>query len=106
MATREATINRLKAMHSQDGTAEREMKEALKGGKDSRRHGNHNRIALVDMNSKKGGDLGGKIPAEDPVGKRRALRRRLTERRGGSKAKGGKGRKEVVEEEEEVGGTR
>ncbi|GMH89049.1 hypothetical protein TL16_g11338 [Triparma laevis f. inornata] len=109
MATREATINRLKAMHSQDATAEREMKEALKGGKDSRRHGNHNRIALVDMNSKKGGDLGGKTPAEDPVGKRRALRRRLTERRGGSKAKGGKGRKEVVEEEEEeeeVGGTR
>ncbi|GMH89605.1 hypothetical protein TrST_g3510 [Triparma strigata] len=100
MATREATINRLKAMHSQDEKAEREMKEALKGGKESRRHGNHNRIALVDMNTKaeaKKKKSKEEVIGEDPVVKRRALRRRLTERRGGKKAKNKKKAGEEVE---------
>ena len=49
LAAREATVARLKAMHSNDPKAQDELRDALAGGKESRRHGHHNRIPMITM---------------------------------------------------------
>eukprot|EP00518_Triparma_eleuthera_P003517 CAMPEP_0182463598 /NCGR_PEP_ID=MMETSP1319-20130603/7745_1 /TAXON_ID=172717 /ORGANISM="Bolidomonas pacifica, Strain RCC208" /LENGTH=92 /DNA_ID=CAMNT_0024663163 /DNA_START=229 /DNA_END=503 /DNA_ORIENTATION=+ len=49
LAARSATVDRLKQMHSSDPRAQDELRDALAGGKESRRHGRHNRIPLVAL---------------------------------------------------------
>ena len=101
MKARSATVDMLRRLHSRDPEAEKEIKKALEGGKESNRSGsqpNHRRIPLVAAPNERVGDTApatsSGVTSKKNRERRRDLRRTLTQKRlrqgGGGKNKRGK----------------